>query len=354
MGVGGALRELGRFLDECEQRRAVDGVSLADDADGVAAGRVSAEIELTIPTRSAIEADTVSLGEASVDDGGGLVLTLETPPDVVPERPDGVDVEPTAAAVRPNGTLSVTLTASTAVSAGPTVDEDPAVDGGEVVDDAGRASPQAPERTGPEPEAATPDDTETATPDDTETATPDDTETATPDDTETAAAPADSSEEREVPPFRDDELLREVYDSCDTFAEMSEEIGMDVTAETVRRYMMDAGIHEPNSYDTVGAGDAEATEAAEAEADLDSPVVLTDGIGLPDDVTVETLVETVKSSSTVYEVRSDIGVSREAATRMLRELDLLGHVVGRLATEEERDVSRELVVERLREHAQPR
>jgi hypothetical protein len=78
-------------------------------------------------------------------------------------------------------------------------------------------------------------------------------------------------------------------------------------------------------------------------------VVLADGIGLPDDVTVETLIETVKRSNTIYEVKQNVGIERQDALEMLRELNLLDLVVGRLATEAERDISREEIVDRLRE-----
>jgi len=155
---------------------------------------------------------------------------------------------------------------------------------------------------------------------------------------------------------------------------MTDAIGMDVTAETVRRYMIDYGIHQPNTYDTNDGSGEEAdagpdSDAGEIDAEADapapteeerpapetgtgadgSPVVLADGIGLPDDVTVETLIETVRASNTLYEVERDIGVEREDALDMLRELDLLDLVVGRLDTQSRRDISREDVVERLRE-----
>jgi hypothetical protein len=107
--------------------------------------------------------------------------------------------------------------------------------------------------------------------------------------------------------------------------------------------MIDYDIHEPNSYDTADDTE-EATDATEEE-----PVVLSDGVGLPEDITVEELIETVKGSNTIYEVKHDMGVDRQDALETLRELNLLDLVVGRLATEAERDISREDVVERLRE-----
>ncbi|MFC6962460.1 hypothetical protein ACFQL7_09030 [Halocatena marina] len=159
---------------------------------------------------------------------------------------------------------------------------------------------------------------------------------------------------------------------------MPDELGMDVTAETVRRYMIDYGIHEPNSYNTATTDDSDDTlpepdtdadvdskpdtttetdqdtpapATASDEGDLQTPVVVADGIGLPDDVTVETIIETVRESNTIYEVKRDIGIERENTLDMLRELNLLDLVVGRLATETEREISREEVIERLRHSA---
>jgi hypothetical protein len=174
-----------------------------------------------------------------------------------------------------------------------------------------------------------------------------------------------------VPPFRDTELLAEVYAAHGTFAEMADALGMDVTAETVRRYMIDAGVHQPTSYNTGGADAADTTDdASDAGTPADdvgrdgstdeseppdttdrdgSPVVLADGIGLPNDITVETLVETVKRSNTVHEVERAVGVDHDEALELLRELNLLDLVVGRLATEAERDIGRAEVVDRLRE-----
>lgn len=57
-----------------------------------------------------------------------------------------------------------------------------------------------------------------------------------------------------VPPYEDTEYLRQLYESCSTFAEMSWQIDMDVSSETVRRYMIEAGIHDPNSYETASTG----------------------------------------------------------------------------------------------------
>ena len=48
------------------------------------------------------------------------------------------------------------------------------------------------------------------------------------------------------PPYRDPDRLQEVYETCDTFAEMTEALDVDVTPQTVRRYTIKHGIHEPS------------------------------------------------------------------------------------------------------------
>jgi hypothetical protein len=55
-----------------------------------------------------------------------------------------------------------------------------------------------------------------------------------------------------VPPFEDSGYLRCLYNSCETFAEMSEKIDMEVSSETVRRYMIDANIHSPSASKIIG------------------------------------------------------------------------------------------------------
>ncbi|MEF8841195.1 MAG: hypothetical protein V5A62_06160 [Haloarculaceae archaeon] len=329
MCIGDALRELAGVLDGCEEEGLVTGVGLVErhDRGGEDSRELSAEVELTL-SPPAEDGNGLVLRGASVDGDGRLGLEFGSLDPVVP-APDGrVEIEPTDARFGSDGEVTVTLAATVP--------------------------------TGDEPAPA--EETTTA-------------EEPTTDGGPTAA----SGRNRDVPPFRDPELLAEVYDSFDTFAEMTEAIGMDVTAETVRRYMIDYGIHQPNTYDTNG-DDAEDEDTVGAEADpasdsdpdgepdtrasipeaegsrataeVDedgSPVVLADGIGLPDDVTVETLIGTVKASNTLYEVERDIGVDREDALDMLRELNLLDLVVGRLSTQDRRDISREDVVERLRE-----
>ena len=301
MSMGETLRELGAFLDECEDEGTVTDVELVTGCGGGDGGSLSAEVEVELTDSGG----TLSLQEADVDAEGGLQLAFQSAAPVVPADHE-VDVEVTEATFDTGGSVRATLSASVPVDD----DEDD------------------PDPVGPDSES-----------------------------TEGDRDGSDPFHGRDVPPFRDPDLLAEVYASCDTFAEMTDEIGMDGTAETVRRYMIDHGIHEPNTYDTTGRTGADASDddgSGIEETGVDTEqeseqVVLADGIGLPDDVTVETLIETVKRSNTIYEVKQNVGIERQDALEMLRELNLLDLVVGRLATEAERDISRDEIVERLRE-----
>lgn len=64
--------------------------------------------------------------------------------------------------------------------------------------------------------------------------------------TEPTTKKAGDSETREkIPEYQDPERLAAVYDKNATFEEMRQKLGVDVTAQTVRKYMIKHGIHEP-------------------------------------------------------------------------------------------------------------
>lgn len=318
MSVGEALRKLGEFLDECENSGHVTSVELTGSTDSNSGDPLTAEVEVELPMGSSGAGEAgLSLGEATVNAAGETRFVLESPTPVLPATDHQIDVGMIDATIDADGCVSATLSAALAV------DEEESTTGGV---------------------SSTPGGSD---------------------------EPGDTAHTREVPPFRDPELLEEVYTSCETFAEMTDAIGMDVTAETVRRYMIDHGIHQPDSYDTADGpetGGAEDTDAdADASTDEESPpdgmgngnqetaadgdtehVVLTDGTGLPDDVTVEMLIETVKRSNTVLEVKRDLGIERQEALGMLQRLDMVDLVIGRLDAETKRNVSRADVIERLR------
>jgi len=309
MRVGGALRQVATYLEECEQAPGVEDVDLiecSESGDGL-----SARFELTVSYPST-EGGAMDLCASSVNADGTLRLGFETAKPVVPDTTDCLNVSSRDATLTSDGHVCVEFAASlpSESSGDGTVGSSTArdtADGKSVDETSGN------ETSGGDTDVGQGTDT------------------------------GSGEQDRDVPPFKNPELLASVYESCDTFAEMADTLEMDVTAETVRRYMIDYDIHEPNSYDTAHGGE-EATEANEED-----PVVLSDGIGLPDNITVDELIETVKQSNTIYEVKRDMGVDRQDALEMLRELNLLDLVVGRLATEAERDISRTDIVDRLRE-----
>lgn len=64
--------------------------------------------------------------------------------------------------------------------------------------------------------------------------------------TSTSQLLADSqSRENSVQVYKDPDALQAVYEEYDTFPEMTEALGTDVTSETVRRYMVEYDIHDP-------------------------------------------------------------------------------------------------------------
>ncbi|MDS0280704.1 hypothetical protein [Haloarcula onubensis] len=181
----------------------------------------------------------------------------------------------------------------------------------------------------------------------------------------------------DVPPYEDTAYLQRLYDSCGTFTEMSEHIEMDVAAETVRRYMIEADIHDPTSYDTresdddtdgpasmtdgaATAAEDGAPDSAPAEADREpSPAApepvpdeqfVTDGIGLPDGVHVEDIVDAVVDATAVYEVERALDLGREQTRDLLRQLNLLDFVLHRIDGPQ-RDASKNDVVQRIRQCA---
>jgi len=311
MGVGSELQELGRFLDDCERRgEAVESLDLAEVTD-VDDQRLRANLELTVSVET--HADGTRLCDPRVGPDGTVRFALDSTA-CLPLRTDhDVGVEPVDAVLDADGSVTVTLAATV-----PEASDEPTGSGADsgAFDDAigaevGDSGPSEFDESDPG-EFDDSDDVDATSR------------------LQTDAPPND----RDVPPFKDPELLADVYESCDTFAAMADELPMDVTGETVRRYMIEHDIHEPDTYQTGSAG---------------QPIALSDGIGLPEDVTIETLIETVKNSSTIYEVKQDIDIEREDALEMLQELNLLNLVVGRLGSEREREITREDVVDCLRE-----
>jgi len=170
-----------------------------------------------------------------------------------------------------------------------------------------------------------------------------------------------SDAEGPKPAYKDPEELAAVYDAERTFPEMRDELGADVTAKTVRHYMVEYGIHDPEtdaSGPEPGTEDSDrdalpdAEEASDREATPDSGDVaadIADEVDLPDDLSVVGVTEAVCTAKTLYEVQRELGIDREQTHRLLSELNLLELVHGRVSTVSVQSRSREAVERRIRE-----
>jgi hypothetical protein len=155
------------------------------------------------------------------------------------------------------------------------------------------------------------------------------------------------------PPYKNPDRLREVYEQYDSFAEMTEALDVDVTAQTVRRNMMKHGIHEPNTADSGsdtgdaadepreperdevtadGDGDTEPTPLA--EADDETPAF--EGVDLPEGVTPEAVRDAVAASSSLHGVQLALDLEMKETRKLLHDLGVLTYVTGRLADREDK------------------
>ena len=167
-------------------------------------------------------------------------------------------------------------------------------------------------------------------------------------------------------PYRDPDRLREVYNDHETFAEMTDALDVDVTAETVRTNMIKHGIHEPASHssapDERPANDDESPPKSESDGDAETDTVadeteLPSGIELPEGTTLEQLKTTVQSARSFLDVQRELGGDRDVTYQLLKELNLLDLVHGRLSKQAERTISAEQIDERIHQsvsqHSQP-
>ncbi|MBC9988237.1 hypothetical protein E4P24_18010 [Haloferax sp. AS1] len=289
MSVGTSLRRLGEFLEECER---TDAASVRESSVTVTDSGASADVEFALSS----DADgdiPVRIRGASLDSDGSIGLTLGVD-DVLPSDREHVAVD--AADVSLDGDPAVVVTVAT--------------------------------------DAPTTSSTETA-------------------DDDADSEPPEAVRNPNVPAFEDTTYLEAVYARYETFERMADAFEMDVTDETVRRYMIDQGVHEPSSYETSLAGDPTGVERPPAPAaDGDgSPEALADGIGLPESVTIDQLADAANDAKTVYEFGKALDLERMDALDLLQDLDLLEFVMGRLTTDDDPDVSRADVVARIRQSA---
>lgn len=155
------------------------------------------------------------------------------------------------------------------------------------------------------------------------------------------------------PPYKDPDRLREVYEQYDSFAEMTEALDVDVTAQTVRRNMMKHGIHEPNTSDSGSEAEDAADEPREAEGDeaaadgngdteptpiaeADDETPAFEGVDLPDGVTPEAVRDAVAASSSLHGVQLALDLEMKETRQLLQDLGVLTYVTGRLADREDK------------------
>ena len=357
MVFGDTLCQLGHFLDEWgESGATIQSVTIDREYSPETAQNLTTEVTVAVPMALPGEDDDSAVEcTPTVTASGSLAVSIDTNLPVPSADGPVIDTEPVDSTLQPDGTVAVTVAVtvegdSTGRNENATGTDDPNERGETVetrdedttakrnedtsdrsaAEHAGSTRPERVEDTRPEPAEGT--RTEPAE--------------------ERRNTGASAGRSRGVPPFKDPELLKEVYDTHDTFAEMADALEMDVTGETVRRYMIDFDIHQPNSYRSGsddGATEEDETQVAgEPTDDGQQLVAISDGIGLPEGISVEDVIDTVNRSNTIYEVKKDLDLERQEAHEMLKELNLMDLVLGRLSDDSGREITREDVIERLR------
>ncbi len=161
----------------------------------------------------------------------------------------------------------------------------------------------------------------------------------------------------DIPAYDDTAYLRELYNRLDTFEQMAERIELDVSGETVRRYMIDAGIHSPTTYQqTTTQESQEDTASSPDNLSDDSGVhrsdeqrLLADGRGMPDQVTAAELAEAVIHSQTVYQVRRRLSLDDDETRQLLRRFNLLDLVIHRVNKNTQHNTTYDDVIERIQQ-----
>jgi len=184
-----------------------------------------------------------------------------------------------------------------------------------------------------------------------------------------------SDDDGPTPAYKDPEQLAAVYDAERTFPEMRDELDADVTAKTVRHYMVEYGIHDPETdssrVPTADSSDDRELDSAAGDTDRDGlpddeedatpdsgdvaadsgdvAADIADEVDLPEDLSVVDVTEAVCTAKTLYEVQRELGIGREQTHRLLSELNLLELVHGRVSTVSVQSRTRETVERRIRE-----
>ncbi|MES3517723.1 MAG: hypothetical protein PPP58_08680 [Natronomonas sp.] len=345
MSLGGALDTLSRIVEEYEST-----------------DRSIREVDATLSP-----ADSTNRLEATVD--VPLRLCEADPP------------TPTTADVRSDGRLQVAFSSSILPEFGSETPEnvsvsreDVRVTDGEIVvtfrldiespEETDSGTDDRPPRVAPSESDASEDRTDRLEPAEPISASDTDTSANGSADANEADADLRAIRDEDLRPYDDTEYLQALYDRCETFAEMRDRFEIDVSSETVRRYMIEAGVHEANSYDTQRGSDAAETQSentkransnARVESDpleaMQEDQLMADGIGLPDGLTIEELADAVENAMTLYQVQRRLELDRTQTQEILEGLNLIDLVMTRVSNAPETTVSREEIADRIRRSA---
>ncbi|EMA08338.1 hypothetical protein [Haloferax denitrificans] len=362
------VRELAAVLEQVtETTGAVCELELASGRDSAVDGAVaSVTVEYDLSSECAVDPDRLSVSSpsASVTDGRlrlGLDVALappasgDTDPQSASTGRDSEPTEPTVARADGSGTRDAAGGAPVGAGASPPTMESAISTESDGTPEGDRpASASRSDDTEAETEASA--DASTTT----EPAV--DADAKADADAGADAEPEPESERDAVPAHHDPVRLREVYETCETFKEMTAALGVDVTPQTVRNQMIRRGIHEPESYGqstetTASSGTSDAGDGArtpesrvaddESSAGADSPAEArgeaaagpTGPADLPPlpasvaslDCSTEDVCAAVAGAKTLYEVERRLGLDRAEVRDVLTALDLLDLVTGRMA-----------------------
>lgn len=132
-----------------------------------------------------------------------------------------------------------------------------------------------------------------------------------------------------TPLHQDTERLRSLYRSYPTFSAMADAVDADVSAETIRRYTIEHGIHEPGA------------------TGMATQPLMADGMGISAEVTRSEIIDAVAESNTIYGVQEQLGFERSTTTTLLKDLGLIDLVTGRIENVRDQEARQREIRDRL-------
>ena len=129
-----------------------------------------------------------------------------------------------------------------------------------------------------------------------------------------------------LPLHRDHRRLEQLYNEYPTFRDMAAAVDEDISAETIRRYSIEHGIHTP--HETSGQNGSGDTEVHQ----------------------IEEIVEAVQTARTLYDVERSLELDRAETISILREHDLLGFVLGRINRNEDEHQRKAAIEQQIQEN----